>query len=135
MNPTFGFLNYGDVDVYAFKVSGGANFLRVRTETYVDTVIEVHTPSGEVLTNDDSDWDLLNGGASEVVIGFGVAGDLLCCGTRVRPMGRILSSADSGRIADGDYTCRRGCPLPSARPMWEPLPIALEQCRLGDKWF
>lgn len=76
INPTFGFLNYGgqDVDVYAFKVSGSANFLRVRTETYVDTVIEVHTPSGGVLTNDDSDWDLLNGGASEVVIGFASPG-------------------------------------------------------------
>lgn len=67
---TFGFLDYGgqDVDIYFFKVSTGASLLRVRTETYVDTVLEVHTPSGQVFTNDDSGWDLLNGGASEVML-------------------------------------------------------------------
>lgn len=70
ITTTFGFLDYGgqDGDIYAFKVSTGASLLRVRTETYVDTVIEVHTPSGQVFTNDDAGWDPLNGGASEVML-------------------------------------------------------------------
>lgn len=70
------FLSYGgqDVDVYAFKVSSFATYLRIRTETYVDTQIAVRLPSGETLSNDDSDWDPLNGGASEVVIPSAMGG-------------------------------------------------------------
>ncbi|CUU36159.1 pre-peptidase C-terminal domain-containing protein [Armatimonadetes bacterium GXS] len=76
ISPTFGFLSYGggDMDIYRFKVSGSASYLRIRTETYVDTVIEVHTSTGEIFSNDDSDWDTLNGGASEVVIPNASAG-------------------------------------------------------------
>ncbi len=73
-DPRFLIYGGGDVDVYWFKVSSPASFLRIRTETYVDTVIRVLTPSGTLLENDDSDWDILNGGASEVVIPTAEAG-------------------------------------------------------------
>lgn len=71
-----GFSSYGggDVDVYSFKSATPIVGLRIRTETYVDTVLRVVTPDGAAYENDDSSWDALNGTASEVYIPSGPAG-------------------------------------------------------------
>lgn len=114
ISPAFGFLNYGggDVDVFAFKVSGSASYLRIRTETYVDTLIEVHTPTGEIFSNDDSEWDPLNGGASEVVIPSAYGGTYFVV---VRSFGtwggyyrlRVLAELPTEVVlTDGDATFR-----------------------------
>jgi len=71
-----GFSTYGggDVDVYTFKSAVPITGLRIRTETYIDTVMRVYTPDGNVYENDDSSWDPLNGLASEVYLPVGFAG-------------------------------------------------------------
>jgi hypothetical protein len=71
-----GFSAYGggDVDVYTFKSAVPITGLRIRTETYIDTVLRVHAPDGTVYENDDSSWDPLNGLASEVHLPVGLAG-------------------------------------------------------------
>jgi hypothetical protein len=71
-----GFSSYGggDVDVYSFKSATPVAGLRIRTETYVDTILRVITPDGVSYENDDSSWDTLNGTASEVYIPLGPAG-------------------------------------------------------------
>jgi hypothetical protein len=65
-----GFSTYGggDVDVYTFKSAVTITGLRIRTETYTDTILRVYTPDGNVYENDDSSWDALNGFASEVYL-------------------------------------------------------------------
>ncbi|MCS7066414.1 MAG: DVUA0089 family protein [Fimbriimonadales bacterium] len=71
-----GFSTYGggDVDVYSFKSASSITGLRIRTETYIDTVLRVTAPDRTVYENDDSSWDALNGLASEVYIPLGPAG-------------------------------------------------------------
>jgi hypothetical protein len=64
------FLTYdtSDVDVYRFDLDSTGQTLKVRTITYVDTVLRVVAPNGQTYENDDSEWDALNAGASEVRI-------------------------------------------------------------------
>jgi len=64
------FLSYGggDIDVYRFDLDNTGQTLTVRTQTYVDTQIRVIAPNGQAYDNDDSDWDPMNPGASEVQI-------------------------------------------------------------------
>jgi hypothetical protein len=64
------FLSYGggDVDVYRFDLDNTGQTLTVRTQTYVDTLLRVVAPNGQVYENDDSEWDPMNPGASEVQI-------------------------------------------------------------------
>jgi hypothetical protein len=64
------FLSYGggDVDVYQFDLDNTGQTLTVRTQTYVDTQIRVIAPNGQTYDNDDSEWDSMNPGASEVQI-------------------------------------------------------------------
>lgn len=64
------FLAYhtSDVDVYRFDLDSTGQELKVRTGTYVDTVLRVVAPDGQIYENDDSEWDTLNPGASEVRI-------------------------------------------------------------------
>ncbi len=71
-----GFSSYGgsDIDMYTFKSAVSIAGLRIRTTTYVDTILRVTTPDGNVYENDDSNWDTLNGTASEVYIPLGPAG-------------------------------------------------------------
>jgi len=71
-----GFISYGggDVDVYNFKSAVPITGLRIRTQTYIDTILRVIAPDGTVYDNDDSSWDPLNGAASEVYIPLGPAG-------------------------------------------------------------
>ncbi len=82
-----GFSTYGggDVDVYLFKSAMPISGLRIRTETYVDTVLRVTAPDGTIYDNDDSSWDTLNGSASEVYIPLGGAGTYV---VEVRTYGR-----------------------------------------------
>jgi hypothetical protein len=72
-----GFSTYqgGDVDVYSFKSAAPIAGLRIRTETYADTILRVYTPDGNAYENDDSNWDPLNGFASEVYLPVGLPGD------------------------------------------------------------
>lgn len=72
-----GFSTYGggDVDVYSFKSASPITGLRIRTETYIDTILRVTAPDGTVYENDDSSWDTLNGLASEVYIPLGPVGN------------------------------------------------------------
>ncbi|GIV05278.1 MAG: hypothetical protein KatS3mg016_0853 [Fimbriimonadales bacterium] len=64
------FLTYttSDVDVYRFDLDSTGQELKVQTVTYVDTVLRVVAPDGQIYENDDSEWDILNPGASEVRI-------------------------------------------------------------------
>ncbi|MCS7208320.1 MAG: pre-peptidase C-terminal domain-containing protein [Fimbriimonadales bacterium] len=70
------FLTYGsnDVDVYRFDLDSTGQPLKIRTQTYVDTVLRVVDPNGRVYENDDSEWDTLNNGASEVRISLAPRG-------------------------------------------------------------
>lgn len=64
------FLSYGggDVDVYRFELDMTGQTLTIRTQTYVDTLLQVIAPNGQVYENDESEWDPMNPGASEVQI-------------------------------------------------------------------
>lgn len=64
------FLSYGggDVDVYRFDLDMTGQTLTIRTQTYVDTLLQVIAPNGQVYENDESEWDPMNPGASEVQI-------------------------------------------------------------------
>ncbi|MFN3689537.1 MAG: PPC domain-containing protein, partial [Fimbriimonadales bacterium] len=64
------FLSYdgGDVDVYRFELDNTGQILTIRTQTYVDTVLRVVAPGGQVYENDDAEWDTLNPTASQVEI-------------------------------------------------------------------
>ncbi len=66
----FRFLNYGggDVDGYRFELDNTGQTLTIRTQTYVDTLIRVVAPDGQVYENDESAWDPMSPGASEVQI-------------------------------------------------------------------
>ncbi|BCW96133.1 MAG: DVUA0089 family protein [Fimbriimonadales bacterium] len=70
ITPGFRFLSYGggDVDVYRFDLDNTGQTLTIRTQTYVDTVMRVVAPNGQVYESDESEWDSMNPGASEVQI-------------------------------------------------------------------
>ncbi|MCS7191190.1 MAG: pre-peptidase C-terminal domain-containing protein [Fimbriimonadales bacterium] len=70
------FFSYGggDVDVYAFTLDSTGQTLTIRTQTYVDTVLRVVAPNGQVYENDDSEWDVKNYAASEVRISLAPQG-------------------------------------------------------------
>jgi len=96
------FLSYGggDIDVYRFDLDDPAQTLTIRTQTYVDTLIHVVAPNGQVYENDDSEWDPMNPGASEVQIPFASRGTYYVF---VRGYG----------FRGGYYRLRVSAPLPS----------------------
>ncbi|MCX7992454.1 MAG: pre-peptidase C-terminal domain-containing protein [Fimbriimonadales bacterium] len=96
------FLSYGggDVDVYRFTLDSTGQTLKVRTQTYVDTVLHVITPNGQIYVSDDSEWDILNFGASEVRI-------------NLAPRGTYYVYVRSNPAWGGYYRLRVSAPLPS----------------------
>ncbi|GBC91967.1 hypothetical protein HRbin15_00428 [bacterium HR15] len=98
--PGFSHYGGGDVDVYSFKSAASITGLRIRTETYMDTVLRVISPDGTVYENDDSSWDILNTTASEVYIPLG-------------PMGTYLIEVRTYGTWGGYYRLRINAELPT----------------------
>jgi hypothetical protein len=96
------FLSYGggDVDVYRFDLDNTGQTLTVRTQTYVDTLIRVVAPNGQVYENDDSEWDPMNPSASEVQI-------------PLAPRGTYYVFVRGYAFWGGYYRLRVSAPLPS----------------------
>jgi len=96
------FLSYGggDIDVYRFDLDNTGQTLTIRTQTYVDTLIRVITPNGQVYENDDSEWDPMNPGASEVQI-------------PLAPRGTYYVFVRGYALWGGYYRLRVSAPLPS----------------------
>jgi hypothetical protein len=96
------FLSYGggDVDVYQFDLDNTGQTLTVRTQTYVDTQIRVIAPNGQTYDNDDSEWDSMNPGASEVQI-------------PLAPRGTYYVLVRGYALWGGYYRLRVSAPLPS----------------------
>jgi hypothetical protein len=96
------FLSYGggDVDVYRFDLDNTGQTLTVRTQTYVDTLLRVVAPNGQVYENDDSEWDPMNPGASEVQI-------------PLAPRGTYYVFVRGYAFWGGYYRLRVSAPLPS----------------------
>ncbi len=96
------FLSYGggDVDVYQFNLDNTGQTLTIRTQTYVDTLIRVVAPNGQVYENDDSEWDPMNPGASEVQI-------------PLAPRGTYYVFVRGYAFWGGYYRLRVSAPLPS----------------------
>jgi hypothetical protein len=96
------FLSYGggDVDVYRFDLDNTGQTLTVRTQTYVDTLLRVVAPNGQVYDNDDSEWDSMNPGASEVQI-------------PLAPRGTYYVFVRGYAFWGGYYRLRVSAPLPS----------------------
>ncbi len=101
MTNEYRFLSYGtdDVDVYRFELDNTGQTLTVRTQTYVDTVIRVVAPNGQVYENDDSEWDILNPAASEVQI-------------PLAPRGTYYVYVRANPAWGGYYRLRVSAPLP-----------------------
>jgi hypothetical protein len=96
------FLSYGggDIDVYRFDLDNTGQTLTVRTQTYVDTQIRVVAPNGQTYDNDDSEWDSMNPGASEVQI-------------PLAPRGTYYVFVRGYAFWGGYYRLRVSAPLPS----------------------
>jgi hypothetical protein len=96
------YLSYGggDIDVYRFDLDNTGQALTIRTQTYVDTLIRVVAPNGQVYENDDSEWDPMNPGASEVQI-------------PLAPRGTYYVFVRSHAFWGGYYRVRVSAPLPS----------------------
>lgn len=96
------FLSYGggDVDVYRFDLDNTGQTLTVRTQTYVDTLLRVVAPNGQVYENDDSEWDPMNPGASEVQV-------------PLAPRGTYYVLVRGYAVWGGYYRLRVSAPLPS----------------------
>lgn len=96
------FLTYdgNDVDAYRFDLDSTGQTLTVRTQTYTDTRLRVIAPNGQVYENDDSEWDFLNAGASEVRI-------------NLAPRGTYYVFVSSAPRWGGYYRLRISAPLPS----------------------
>lgn len=96
------FLGYdtGDIDVYRFDLDSTGQTLKVRTITYVDTVLRVVDPDGQIYENDDSEGDALNPGASEVRI-------------PLAPRGTYYVFVRANPRWGGYYRLRVSAPLPS----------------------
>ncbi|MCS7300452.1 MAG: pre-peptidase C-terminal domain-containing protein, partial [Fimbriimonadales bacterium] len=96
------FLSYDgtDVDVFSFDLDSTGQTLTIRTQTYTDTVLRVQAPNGQIYENDDSEWDFLNQGASEVRI-------------NLAPRGTYYVYVRSNPRWGGYYRLRVSAPLPS----------------------
>lgn len=96
------FLSYGggDTDVYSFDLDNTGQTLTIRTQTYTDTVLRVQAPDGRFYENDESEWDILNPGASEVRI-------------NLAPRGTYYVYVRSNPGWGGYYRLRVSVPLPS----------------------
>lgn len=96
------FLSYGggDIDVYRFDLDNTGQTLAIRTQTYVDTLIRVVAPNGQTYDNDDSEWDPMNPGASEVQI-------------PLAPRGTYYVFVRGYALWGGYYRLRVSAPLPS----------------------
>jgi len=96
------FLSYGggDIDVYRFDLDNTGQTLTIRTQTYVDTQIRVAAPNGQTYDNDDSEWDSMNPGASEVQI-------------PLAPRGTYYVFVRGYAFWGGYYRLRVSAPLPS----------------------
>jgi len=96
------FLSYGggDIDVYRFDLDNTGQTLTIRTQTYVDTQIRVVAPNGQTYDNDDSEWDPMNPGASEVQI-------------PLAPRGTYYVFVRGYAFWGGYYRLRVSAPLPS----------------------
>jgi hypothetical protein len=96
------YLSYGggDVDVYRFDLDNTGQTLTIRTQTYVDTQIRVIAPNGQTYDNDDSEWDSMNPGASEVQI-------------PLAPRGTYYVLVRGYAFWGGYYRLRVSAPLPS----------------------
>jgi len=96
------YLSYGggDIDVYRFELDNTGQTLTIRTQTYVDTLIRVVAPNGQIYENDDSEWDPMNHGASEVQI-------------PLAPRGTYYVFVRGYAFWGGYYRLRVSAPLPS----------------------
>jgi hypothetical protein len=102
ITQNYRFLSYGggDVDVYRFDLDNTGQTLTIRTQTYVDTQLRVVAPNGQVYENDDSEWDPMNPGASEVQI-------------PLAPRGTYYVFVQGHALCGGYYRLRVSAPLPS----------------------
>jgi hypothetical protein len=85
--------------VYRFDLDNTGQTLTVRTQTYVDTLLRVVAPNGQVYENDDSEWDPMNPGASEVQI-------------PLAPRGTYYVLVHGYALWGGYYRLRVSAPLP-----------------------